>query len=1130
MQWFLNFAWFGIYLTMLDRVSVYLVFSFLLLISSCKEKQANSVSDKTSDTTAKSVSNFVKVSADQSMLYFNNSITHDLATKFNLFDYDYFYNGSGVAVIDVNNDGLQDLFFTGNLVDNKLYLNKGDLVFEDISEAANINTGKQWASGVTVADVNMDGWMDIYVSQGGPHDKEKRKNLLFINQQDMTFAESSEAVGLADEGISTQSAFFDLDKDGDLDCVVMNENDYYGLDPDRFYRLLSDKTLLMNNSSHLYRNDNGNFVNITEQAGLLKPTFGLGLCVSDINEDGWLDIYIANDYYVPDAMYINNGDGTFTDKIKASTNQVSFYGMGLDIADLNNDNLKDIFVLDMASSDHIRSKTLMASMNVPRFELLIKDLDLQYQYMFNSVQLNMGNSMFTNIAQMTGMSKTDWSWAALVMDTDHDSKEDVYVTNGYRRYALDNDSRMDVAQAKQQYRGNVPLSVKEQLYNDLPSEKLPNILYRNEGDLHFKDVTDLSELNEPSFSNGAVYADLDNDGDLDLVVNNLDQEAFLFKNTTVENAGGNFIKIITEGKTSEDFAMVTAVFNGTAKSKESKRVRGYLSAVEKTVHFGLGETSIIDSLVVNWPSGKSQVMLDVEANQTLTFKEGDAGQNDILAASEDPWFTKIDLIQARHEENSFNDFEKEVLLPYKQSTQGPSLTRADLNGDGLEDIWIGGAYGQAAQLFLQLANGYVKKDVPAFDGDVAFEDMESVVLDLNSDGTNDLYVVSGGSEFNERASQLQDRIYLNDGQANFTRASSDVLGSYTISGKTVTAIDFDQDGDLDLIVGNRIVPQKYPLHEPSIIYENDNGSLKNVTGQVAPDFEDFGMVNKVITTDIDNDGWEDFIAVGEWTHIGIFKNNQGVFEDISSQSDLDLQNGWWFNITETDFNNDGLMDYFAGNIGKNIKFKVSQQKPLRVYADDFDDNGTHDVVLSYKYNDIFVPARGKECSTQQMPFISEKMPTFAEFANASLEDIYGEKIVTAYQREANQFNSVLLINKGNGEFEMVELPSLVQSMPVQDAASFDIDQDGLEDLVLVGNIYNTEVETPRLDNPYGLVLLSNGKDGYSVAGPNVTGFYVQGNAKAVDVITRNGQAYILVGCNDGPVEAFRVEQKALDVK
>jgi hypothetical protein len=686
--------------------------------------------------------------------------------------------------------------------------------------------------------------------------------------------------------------------------------------------------------------------------------------------------------------------------------------------------------------------------------------------------------------------------------------------------------RNRVFDAKKRYNGNVPLSVKEDIYNNLPSEKLANILFKNNGDLNFENITSTSGLGEPSFSNGAAYSDLDNDGDLDIVVNNMDDEAFLFKNNSIENGLGNYIKIITKGNLSEDFAKVIISYNGKSRTKESKRVRGYLSSVDKTIHFGLGSTTVIDTVKVIWPSGKYQEQYGITANTTIIFNEKDAKENQpVDLSNKNLLFTKTNsLINFTHKENEFNDFRKEILLPYKQSTLGPSITKGDANGDGKDDVYIGGAAKQAAQLFIQTNKGFLKVNNTVFNEDARFEDMEALFIDIDNDNDNDLYVVSGGSEFIDRSKNLQDRIYLNDGEGKFSRLSSSDIYDYTISGKSVSKIDFDKDGDYDLIVGNRIIPQKYPLHEPSLIYENVNGTFKNVTANVAPDFEDFGIVNKVIATDINNDGWEDFIAVGEWTHIGVFINEKGVFKDISSKSNLDKEKGWWYSVTETDINNDGNKDYLIGNIGLNIKFKVSTDNPLRVYAEDFDLNGTLDVVLSYKYDGNFVPARGKECSTQQMPFLSKKITTYHQFANSTIEDLYGEKIYTAYQREANQFKSILLLNEGDGKFKIIELPNMAQTLPILDGDTYDFNHDGFEDIIVVGNIYNTEPETPRLDNAYGLVLISNKKDGYTVLGPDKTGLYIDGNAKSIKVIEHTSlkKIFAVVATNNGEAEIFEL--------
>ena len=1098
-----------------------ILFILIILLYTCENNTGST------DSTSEKYNNYEKVPSSSSGISFINRIEHNLASKSNLFDYDYFYNGSGVGIADINNDGLKDVFLCANQAPNRLYLNKGDLTFEDITQTSNINTNKAWSSGVTFADINQDGWIDIYVSQGGPYEKGKRKNLLLINQGDLTFKEKATEYGLADTGISTQSAFFDYDKDGDLDCIVMNENDYYGLDPARFYKLFQNKELLKENSSHLYEQIDGKFIDITEKAGLLKPSFGLGLCVSDLNNDNWLDVYIANDYYVPDAMYINNGDGTFTDKIKSATKQISFYGMGVDIADINNDNLKDIYVLDMASSDHVRSKTLMASMSTSNFELITNKLGLHYQYMFNSLQLNLGNNNYHNIAQHSKLAKTDWSWAGLIFDHDNDGYEDILVTNGYRRYGSDNDSRTKINQTKRLYDGKVPLEIKEQLYEELPSEKLPNILYKNSGNLNFKNISKYSDLNEPTFSNGAVYSDLDNDGDQDLIINNIDQEAFIYKNTSIEKNLGNYIKIIPKGNVSENFAKITIKYNDIVKTKESKRVRGYLSAVDNDVHFGIGNNKNIDSIIVEWTSGKKEKISNVGVNQTINVFEKNASKEVYTAQQTNYWFNKTNStgINYKNIENDFDDFKKEILLPYKQSTLGPSISSGDVNNDDLDDIFIGGSSGQPGQLFIQRNNRFENKIISSFVEDRKYEDMESIFIDIDNDNDLDLYVVSGGNEFNNRSNLLQDRIYLNDGNGNFTKDKQPELSDYTISGKSVSKIDYDKDGDIDLIVGNRIIPQKYPLYEPSIIYENVNGVFKNVTYKIAAEFENFGIVNKVITTDINNDGWEDFICVGEWTNIGVFINNKGKFKNISIENGLDKIYGWWYNIQETDVNNDGYKDYIVGNIGTNSKYKTNQSKPLKVFADDFDENGTHDLVLSYEYKNEYVPLRGKECSTQQMPFIGEKIPTFDEFATASIEDIYGEVVTTAYQKKVSEFSSILLVNNGDMTFQVNKLPELAQTIPILSSQAYDINKDGYEDIIIGGNIYNTEVETPRLDNQFAIVLLSNKTNNYKAIGPEKTGLYTNGNTKSIKIVGKKNPMLIIANNNGNSWEQCKEYQR-----
>ncbi len=1074
---------------------------------------------------------FEQVSANYSGINFANTIKENVETKENLLDYDFFYNGAGVGIADLNNDGLDDIFFCGNQEDNRLYLNKGDLKFEDISEKAGINANKKWSNGVTFADVNADGWLDIYVSQGGPFDANEKKNLLFINQKDLTFKESADEYGLADNGISTQAVFFDYDKDGDLDCLVMNENLLFGVDPVNFYKMIGVNDALFRNScSHLYQNNSGKFTDVTEAAGLLKPSFGLGLVASDINEDGWIDFYMANDYYLPDAMFINRKDGTFSDEIKSKTKQVSFYGMGADIADLNNDGLQDIFVLDMASQDHYRAKTLMASMSTANFDMLVNRFQYQYQYMFNSLQLNNGVGSFTNSAQMAGISKTDWSWAGLMVDWDNDGEKEIFVSNGYRRYALDNDFKAEVDKVKNLYEGNVPINVKRNLYDQMPSEKLPNVLYKNQGDFQFKDIAKNWGLGAPSYSNGAAYADLDNDGDLELVVNNIDEAAFLYKNLTTEQGRGNYLRIKAKGNDSEPFSKVYIKYDGKIQMVENKRVKGYLSATENVAHFGLGDVEMVDTLSVVFPNGKVHEQYNVAVNQVLEITESSLQESASRTLSSGS--TSASLFQQvsigslklffKHQENDYDDFAKEILLPYKQSTLGPIISKGDINGDGKEDLFVGGAAGQASRLFIQ-ENGKFKFIKPqVFIDDAAAEDMEAAFLDIDGDGDQDLYVVSGGNAFSANAANYTDRLYINDGKGNLTKAATD-FSEFGFSGKSVTPIDYDKDGDMDLIVGNRIVPQSYPKAAPSFVFQNEGGQFTNVTDDIAPELTNFGIINQVIATDFDNDGWQDFIAVGEWTGIGIFQNQQGTFRDISDDSALMDEKGWWFSVSETDVNKDGLTDYLIGNVGRNIKHKASVESPFKVYGNDFDANGTFDVVLTSKYKGEYVPSRGRECSSQQMPFIADKFKSYDEFAKASLKDVYGDKLNTSVQAEATQFRSIVLVNKGDGAFDKQELPSEAQSFPLLSAVFYDVNQDGFEDAIVAGNIYDMEVETPRLDGGSGMVLLSNGKDGYTVLPAAESGLFIDGDVKDLEMVEVYGKRYLVAGKNGGLLGVYEVK-------
>jgi len=754
----------------------------------------------------------------------------------------------------------------------------------------------------------------------------------------------------------------------------------------------------------------------------------------------------------------------------------------------------------------------------------VNTAEYHHKYIYNPMQHNRGNKAYNNIAQLTETANTDWSWTVLMNDVDLNGKKDIYVTNGYRRYALDNDLQLQVFEARRKYGNQVPLDLKEQLYNSMPSEKLVNILYENQGDLVFKDKAAEWGMPEASFSNGAAMGDLDNDGDLDLIVNNMDENAFLYKNLARESEMGNYLSVKVREDHSEPLATVEIHHGGKKQLVETKRVRGYMSAQDNAAYFGLGTDERIDSLLVTWPDGTTYVSTGLDTNQRLEITKAQANSPAPSAKEEKTLFSAVPAEQYglnyTHSENSFDDFDIEVLLPYKQSNGGPCFAQGDVDGDGLEDLYLGGASGQASELWLQKNGRFHKADVPIFELDSRYEDMGAVFFDLEQDGDLDLFVVSGGNEFDIHSSYYADRIYLNAGSGKFSRHLEPVLQGFPKSGKSVVALDFDKDGDQDLIVGNRMIPKNYPKHDPSVLYENRDGVLIDRTQDLAPELQDFGIINDIEVTDIDADGWEDFIAIGEWSGIGVFRNSKGKFEQITDNSSFS-DTGWWFSVASTDVNNDGLADYVLGNAGLNLKFKANPKKPFKVFATDFDENGVNDIVLSKQYKGEYVPVRGRECSSQQMPFIKEKFPSYKEFAQASLEEVYGEKLQESYVKEVTEFRSVLLLNKGDMVFEKIPLPIEAQLFPVLSILTKDLNLDGHNDLILAGNIYETEVETPRLDAHSGLVLFSDKKGYYSVINPYLSGIYLKGNVKAIGMLNAGSNSLLFALTNNGKVQLYK---------
>ena len=1078
---------------------------------------------------------FTQITSSYSGIDFNNSlIDNPLDPLKNVMDYPNYFNGAGTAIADFDNDGLSDIVFVGNEVANKIYRNLGDFKFEDKTKEANINTINGWRNGISIVDINNDGFQDIYMCQSGSFKlaPSERPNLLYINNGDFTFTEQAAKYGLDSRNLSHQASFFDYDLDGDLDCFLLNTSIYVRVQLGKvFQHLDADEKNVAAASCQLLENQNGKFVDVTKQAGMLRYGFGLGLVVNDINDDGYPDVYVANDYSVPDFIYINNQDGTFSNKTKEMTNQLSFYAMGADIADINNDGFKDIAVVDMAADDHVRDKTLMVSMNVPNFRTYVDTLKYQHQYMYNSFQLNNGNKTFSNIVNLAGLAKTDWSWSSLLADFDNDSYRDYFVTNGYKRYSRDNDSRLKMKKIRDESPNNaVPVEMRKKLYADLPSIKLKNTIFRNNKDLTFTNVSDDWGLDTPSFSNGASYGDLDNDGDLDLIINNIEGLAMVYKNNSTNNylrfklSPNDLVKNIENTK-------INIYYGDDMQAAEYTPVRGFLSSMEQGyIHFGLGDVEKIDRVEVVWPNGKTRMLSNVSVNKTvpLEAQQGNKTVPNLANANATPLFESVNEksgIKYTHVENKFDDFEKEILLPHKQSTLGPKLVSADVDNNGLEDIFVGGANGQSGKLYLQKSSGaFAEAGSQPWSKHKASEDINAHFFDYDGDKDLDLYVCSGGGgDFKANDASLIDRLYKNDGKGNFT-VTTNVIPTLNTVSSVAKSCDFDKDGDLDLFVGGRAVPGKYPYAERSYILQNDGGKFKEVTLDIAPDLERPGLVTDALWVDLDGDKNEELVLSGEWMNIKVLSYANDKFSDLSESYGVAALKGWWYSLAAADIDNDGDMDLICGNNSPNTKFKASKEKPFNVFADDFDGNGSCDIVLSKEYKGELVPTRGRECSSQQMPFIKEKFKSYNGFANATMKDIYGDKLKSALHLEVNSFYSVAMLNQG-GSFEVKKLPNKAQVAPINGIVTTDINKDGNIDLILAGNNFDTEVETARYDAGTGLIALGDGKGNFSPMSVPESGLFVNKNVKDIKLIdSANGKTLVVVANNNGPVQVFRLNK------
>jgi len=1066
----------------------------ILLITflySCDSKPARDLSS--GELTA----GFELLSPDQTGVDFNNAIEEGL--KFNQYFYTQIYNGSGVAIGDINNDGLPDIFFGGNQVGDRLYLNKGNFQFEDISKSSKIIYSPGWTWGVTMVDINADGYLDIYVSRNGPSMTPKdRKNKLFINNKDLTFTESASKYGLADTGFSTQAAFFDMDNDGDLDMYQVNQP------PDKKLLLLNKvpKENLKLYEDHLYRNDNGKFKDISKEAGISSEMiYGLSVNTSDFNNDGFIDLYISNDYNGSDFMYLNNGNGTFKNATNENIKHMSQNSMGSDTGDINNDGLVDLMTTDMTPSDHYRSKMNMASMDSKTFEEIVQKTG-NYQYMTNTLQINSGMGQFSDVGNLAGISYTDWSWASLIVDLDNDGYKDIFVTNGIKKDLDNNDYRAILSNLEK----GTTLEDLYDLSKNAPTQRISNYVFQNQGNYHFKKVVKDWGLEAPSFSNGMAYGDLDNDGDLDLVVNNMEDAAFIYKNKT----NGNFLKVALKGPVKNTFgigAKAYIYYNDQQQVAENILTRGYFSSVAPGIFFGLGKQAKIDSVKVIWHDGQVNLFKNVDVNKTLTASYSKAKASNQYSAASSTLLSEQNSskigVDFTHTENAYDDFKEEVLLPHQLSQNGPFLASGDVNGDGLEDIFVGGAANQSGMLYLQNKEGnYTRNTSQPWKADKASEDLGVLFFDADQDGDNDLYVTSGGNEFKDGNPLLNDRLYLNDGAGTFNKSKNALPRIYQ-STQCVKASDIDNDGDLDLFVGTRLISGKYTFPATSYLLINNKGKFTKGSKKIAPHLDTMGMVTDAVFSDIDGDKDEDLIIVGEWMTITILENNQGRFSDTSNKYGLDdSTRGMWWSITASDLDNDGDDDYIIGNLGKNNKFKATKEHPFKVYANDFDNNGTNDVVLAKFYKTDYVPVRGRECTSQQMPYVAEKFKDYHSFASSKLIDILPEeKVEDAVVYQIESFESIILENR-NGKLVKKSLPFQAQISPIKSSVVLDINEDGYKDIVVVGNHYGVEVETTRYDAGYGAVFLGNKNLEYSFVPPTESGFYIPKDSR--DIIVQKG--------------------------